>query len=327
MTLPASRATRMSINKDSPIYVAGHRGMVGSAVVAALERHGYHNLLVRSHPELDLTEQAPVREFFHAYRPAAVILAAARVGGIAANSSHPALFIRDNLLIQGNVIDAAQRSGVEKLVFLGSSCIYPRLAPQPIREEYLLTGPLEPTNEWYAVAKIAGIKLCQALRREFGFNAVCAMPTNLYGPGDNFDLESSHVLPALIRRFHDAKLRGDDRVVAWGSGAPRREFLHVADLADALVLLLERYDDEAIINVGCGEDITIRELCEIVMGVTGYGGRLEFDATRADGVPRKLLDVSRMTALGWQPRIPLRAGLEQLYAWYIANSRSARRGA
>jgi GDP-L-fucose synthase len=253
-----------------------------------------------------------------------VILAAARVGGIHANSAHPALFIGDNLAIQGNVIDAAYRAGVEKLVFLGSSCIYPRLAPQPIKEEYLLSGPLEPTNEWYAVAKIAGIKLCQAYRREFGFNAICAMPTNLYGPGDNFDLENSHVLPALIRRFHEAKLRGDPQVVAWGTGTPRREFLHVADLADAIVMLLERYDDESIINVGCGADVSIRELCEIVVAITGYEGRLEFDASRADGTPRKLLDVSRISALGWQPRISLRAGIEQVYAWFRANTQALR---
>ena len=298
--------------------------MVGSAVVAALERHGYGNLLVRPRAELDLTEQAAVHDFFRAHRPELVILAAARVGGILANSSHPAQFIRDNLLIQGNVIEAARRAGVQKLVFLGSSCIYPRLAPQPIREECLLTGPLEPTNEWYAVAKIAGIKLCQAYRREFGFNAICLMPTNLYGPGDNFDLENSHVLPALIRRFHEAKLRGDARVVAWGTGTPRREFLHVSDLAEAIVLLLERYDEESIINIGCGSDVTIKELCEIVMAVTGYEGRLEFDAAKSDGAPRKLLDVSRITALGWRPRIPLRAGIEQVYAWFRANTDSLR---
>jgi GDP-L-fucose synthase len=314
----------MSISKRSLIYVAGHLGMVGSAVVAALERHGYGNLLVRPRAELDLTEQAAVREFFDTERPEVVILAAARVGGILANSSHPAQFIRDNLLIQGNVIEAARRVGVQKLVFLGSSCIYPRLAPQPIREEYLLTGPLEPTNEWYAVAKIAGIKLCQAYRREFGFNAICLMPTNLYGPGDNFDLENSHVLPALIRRFHEAKLRGDERVIAWGTGSPRREFLHVFDLAAAVVLLLERYDEESIINVGCGEDVTIRELCEIVMAVTGYGGRLEFDASMSDGVPRKLLDVSKIAAFGWRPQISLRSGIEQVYAWFSANAHSLR---
>ena len=298
--------------------------MVGAAVVAALERGGYRNLLVRTHEQLDLKEQAAVRDYFREHRPQVVILAAARVGGIHANSAHPALFIGDNLAIQGNVVEAAYRAGVEKFVFLGSSCIYPRLAPQPIKEEYLLSGPLEPTNEWYAVAKIAGIKLCQAYRREFGFNAICAMPTNLYGPGDNFDLQNSHVLPALIRRFHEAKVRGDERVIAWGTGTPRREFLHVADLAEAIVLLLERYDDDSPINVGCGTDVSIRELCEIVMDVTGYRGRLEFDTTKPDGSPRKLLDVSRISALGWQARIPLRAGIEQVYAWYRANTESLR---
>ena len=314
----------MSLSKHSLIYVAGHQGMVGRAVTTALERSGYRNLIARTSAELDLREQAAVRTFFREHRPAAVILAAARVGGIQANSSRPALFMRDNLLIQGNVIDAAQQVGVQKLVFLGSSCIYPRSAPQPIKEEYLLTGPLEPTNEWYAVAKIAGIKMCQAYRREFGFNAICLMPTNLYGPGDNFDLESSHVLPALIRRFHEAKLRGDEQVVAWGTGTPRREFLHVADLAEAVVLLLERYDEEPIINVGCGEDVTIRELCETVMVVTGYAGRLTFDTGRPDGVPRKLLDVSRITALGWRPRVSLRSGIEQVYGWFRAHADSLR---
>ena len=314
----------MPLTKQSLIYVAGHRGMVGSAVLAALERNGYRNLLTRGHEQLDLTEQAAVRAFLREHRPQAVILAAARVGGIKANSAHPALFIRDNLAIQGNVIDEAYRAGVEKLVFLGSSCIYPRLAPQPIREEYLLSGPLEPTNEWYAVAKIAGIKQCQAYRREFGFNAICAMPTNLYGPGDNFDLENSHVLPALIRRFHEAKLRGEERVTAWGTGRPRREFLHVFDLAEAIVLLLERYDEEAIINVGCGADVSIRELCETVMAVTGYEGRLGFDATHPDGTPRKLLDVSRITAIGWRPQIALRSGIEQVYTWFRANAHTLR---
>jgi GDP-L-fucose synthase len=315
---------RVALTKQSLIYVAGHRGMVGAAVVAALQRGGYHNLLLRTREQLDLREQAAVRDYFRARRPQVVILAAARVGGIHANSTHPAPFIGDNLAIQSNVVDAACRAGVEKFVFLGSSCIYPRLAPQPIKEEYLLSGPLEPTNEWYAVAKIAGIKLCQAYRREFGFNAICAMPTNLYGPGDNFDLQNSHVLPALIRRFHEAKVRGDERVVAWGSGTPRREFLHVADLADALLMLLERYNDESIINVGCGTDVSIRELCEIVMEVTGYRGRLEFDTTKPDGAPRKLLDVSRISALGWQPRIALRSGIEQVYGWYRANTESLR---
>ncbi len=306
----------MAIAKDDLIYVAGHRGMVGAAICDALRRAGYQNLLLRTHAELDLTEQAAVRTFFGQERPAVVILAAARVGGINANNTHPALFIRDNLLIQSNVIEAAQRAGVRKLMFLGSSCIYPRLAPQPIKEEYLLTGPLEPTNEWYAIAKIAGIKMCQAYRREYGFNAICLMPTNLYGPGDNFDLESSHVLPALLRRFNEATERGDPRVVAWGSGTPRREFLHVFDLADAALLLLERYDEESIINVGCGEDVTIRELCETIMQVTGYTGRLEFDSSKPDGTPRKLLDISRLSALGWRPRISLREGVAQVYEWY-----------
>ena len=298
--------------------------MVGAALVAALQGHGYRNLLVRTHAQLDLTEQAAVRAFFQEHRPEAVLLAAARVGGIKANSAHPALFIRDNLLIQGNVIDAARDAAVKKLVFLGSSCIYPRLSPQPIKEEYLLSGPLEPTNEWYAVAKIAGIKLCQAYRREFNFSAICAMPTNLYGPGDNFDLDNSHVVPALIRRFHEAKVRGDERVIAWGTGKPRREFLHVADLAEAIVLLLERYDEESIINVGCGTDVTVKELCETVRAVVGYEGRLEFDATKPDGTPRKLLDVSKISALGWRPRIALPAGIEQVYDWFRQNAASLR---
>jgi GDP-L-fucose synthase len=315
----------MAIPKDALIYVAGHRGMVGSAICGALRRAGYHNLLLRSHAQLDLTEQAPVRAFFAEQRPAVVILAAARVGGINANNSYPALFIRDNLQIQTNVIEAAQRSGVRKLMFLGSSCIYPRLAPQPIKEEYLLTGPLEPTNEWYAIAKIAGIKMCQAYRREYGFNAICLMPTNLYGPGDNFDLESSHVLPALLRRFHEARQRGDPEVTAWGSGTPRREFLHVFDLADAALLLLERYDEEAIVNVGCGQDVTIRELCETIMQVTGYAGRLEFDTSKPDGTPRKLLDVSKLTQLGWRPKISLREGVQQVYDWYRSQAAPPRR--
>jgi GDP-L-fucose synthase len=313
----------MAIPKDALVYVAGHRGMVGSAICAALRRAGYQNLLLRTHAELDLTEQAAVRAFFSEQRPAVVILAAARVGGINANNSHPALFIRDNLLIQSNVIEAAQRSGVRKLMFLGSSCIYPRLAPQPIKEEYLLTGALEPTNQWYAIAKIAGIKMCQAYRREYGFNAISLMPTNLYGPGDNFDLESSHVLPALLRRFHEATERGDPEVIAWGTGTPRREFLHVFDLADAALLLLERYDEESIINVGCGEDVTIRELCETIIEVTGYGGRLEFDSSKPDGTPRKLLDVSRLTALGWRPRISLREGVQQVYDWYRSHAQAS----
>jgi GDP-L-fucose synthase len=251
-------------------------------------------------------------------------MAAARVGGIHANNSRPALFIRDNLLIQDNVIDAAHRSGVAKFVFLGSSCIYPKLAPQPIKEEYLLTGPLEPTNEWYAIAKIAGVKMCQAYRREFGFNAISLMPTNLYGPGDNFDLQNSHVLPALIRRFHEAKVRGDQSVTVWGTGTPRREFLHVDDLADAVMYLLQSYDAEPIVNIGWGQDVTIRELAELVMSAVGYNGRLIFDSTKPDGTPRKLLDVSRLTELGWHAKIPLKNGIERTYTWFKEHSADAR---
>jgi GDP-L-fucose synthase len=314
----------MQLHQDSRIYVAGHRGLVGAAVLRALQQQGYRNLLYRTHQELDLTEQAAVREFFDRERPAAVIMAAARVGGIHANNTRPALFIRDNLVIQDNVIDAAYRAGVAKFVFLGSSCIYPKLAPQPIKEEYLLTGPLEPTNEWYAVAKIAGVKMCQAYRREFGFNAISLMPTNLYGPGDNFELQNSHVLPALIRRFHEAKLRGDETLSIWGTGTPRREFLHVDDLADAVVYLLKTYEGESIVNIGWGEDVTIRELAELVMATSGYQGRLEFDASKPDGTPRKLLDTTRLTALGWRPKIALEAGIASTYAWFREHVAEAR---
>ena len=251
-------------------------------------------------------------------------MAAARVGGIQANNSHPALFIRDNLLMQDNVIDSAYRSGVGKFVFLGSSCIYPKLAPQPIKEDYLLTGPLEPTNEWYAIAKIAGVKMCQAFRREYGFRAISLMPTNLYGPGDNFDLQSSHVLPALIRRFHDAKMRGDASVTVWGTGTPRREFLHVDDLADAVLYLLHHYDAEPIVNIGWGEDVTIKELAELILSVIDYTGRLNFDTTKPDGTPRKLLDVTRLTELGWRPKISLKRGIEDTYAWFTEHLSEAR---
>lgn len=314
----------MKLTRDSRIYVAGHRGLVGSAVVRSLKSYGFGNLIVRSHTELDLTEQGAVRKFFDEARPQAVIMAAARVGGIHANNSHPAGFLRDNLLIQDNVIDAAYKSGVEKFLFLGSSCIYPKLAPQPIKEDYLLTGPLEPTNEWYAIAKIAGIKMCQAYRREFGFNAISVMPTNLYGPGDNFDLQSSHVLPALIRKFHEAKSRNDKTVEIWGTGTPRREFLHVDDLADAVLYLLQNYDAEPIVNVGWGEDLTIRELAETVMSAIGYSGSLTFDHSKPDGTPRKLLDVSRLHSLGWRPRISLQTGIESTYAWFKGHAANAR---
>ena len=314
----------MQLTPETRIYVAGHRGLVGAATVRALQRQGYRNLLLRTRQELDLTDQGTVREFFDRERPAAVIMAAARVGGINANNSHPALFIRDNLLIQDNVIDAAYRSGVAKFVFLGSSCVYPKLAAQPIKEEYLLSGPLEPTNEWYAVAKIAGIKMCQAYRREFGFNAISLMPTNLYGPGDNFDLQDSHVLPALIRRFHEAKQRGDETLSVWGSGTPRREFLHVDDMADAVVYLLKNYEDESIVNIGWGEDVTIRELAEAIMAASGFKGRLVFDSSKPDGTPRKLLDTTRMTALGWRPKISLKEGIESTYAWFREHIAEAR---
>jgi len=314
----------VSITKRSKIYVAGHQGLVGSALLRALQSRGYERILLRSRAELDLTRQEAVQAFFERERPDAVILAAARVGGIHANNSRPGEFIRDNLLIQDHVIDAAQRSGVEKFVFLGSSCIYPKLAEQPICEESLLSGPLEPTNEWYAIAKIAGVKLCQALRREYGFNAICLMPTNLYGPGDNFDLQQAHVLPALLRRIHEAKRSGSASVSVWGSGAPRREFLHVDDLADAVLYLLHEYDGEPIVNIGWGKDISILELAELLVSVIDYNGELLFDTTKPDGTPRKLLDVGRLTALGWAPTIALREGIQSTYTWFVEHLGEAR---
>jgi len=313
------------MQKDARIFVAGHNGLVGSAVVRNLQGRGYGNLLLRSRRELDLADAPAVARFFAESRPEYVIDAAAKVGGIHANNSYPAEFIRDNLVIQDNLIDQAWRNGVRKFVFLGSSCIYPKLAPQPIREEYLLTGALEPTNEWYAVAKIAGIKMCQAYRRQYGFDAICLMPTNLYGPGDNFNLENSHVLPALIRKFHDAKLAGAASVSVWGTGTPRREFLHVDDMADATAFLLENYSDEAIVNVGVGSDVSIRELAELVGQAVGFGGRLEFDSSKPDGTPRKLLDVSRLQALGWQARISLEQGIRGTYAWFLQHQADFRK--
>ncbi|KDA53100.1 GDP-L-fucose synthase [Thermoanaerobaculum aquaticum] len=305
--------------KDAKIYVAGHRGLVGSALVRALQARSYRNLILLTRQQLDLTDQQAVERFFSEQRPEFVFLAAAKVGGILANSTFPADFIRNNLQVQTNVIDAAYRHGVKKLLFLGSSCIYPRLAPQPIKEEYLLTGPLETTNEAYAIAKIAGIKMCQAYRRQYGFNAISLMPTNLYGPGDNFDLTSSHVLPALIRKFHDGKVQGASEVVVWGTGKPRREFLHVDDLADAALFLMEQYDSEEIINVGSGTDISIAELAEMVANVVGFKGKIVFDHSKPDGTPRKLLDVSKLYGLGWRPKIPLEAGIAATYRWFLEN--------
>jgi GDP-L-fucose synthase len=309
---------------DARIYVAGHRGLVGSAVVRRLVAEGYTNVLQVGREGLDLRDQAGVRSFFQRERPAAVVLAAAKVGGIAANRAYPAEFIRDNLLIQANVIDAALAAGVEKFVFLGSSCIYPKFASQPMTEDQLLAGPLEPTNEWYAVAKIAGIKMVQAYRLQYGFRGISLMPTNLYGPGDSFDLENAHVLPALMRRFHEAKVRGDAEVTVWGSGSPRREFLHVDDLANAVVFLMEQYDDEDIVNVGVGKDISIRELAELIREIVGYAGGLRFDTSKPDGTPRKLLDVSRINALGWRAQVGLREGITATYQWFLEHQADLR---
>jgi GDP-L-fucose synthase len=307
------------VNRHSVIYVAGHTGLAGSAIYRALKRAGYSNVIGETHRRLDLTQSRAVDRFFDQSRPQVVILAAAKVGGILANLNEPADFIRDNLLIQTSVIDAAQRYGAAKFIFLGSSCIYPRLAPQPMREEYLFTGALEPTNDAYAIAKLAGIKMCQAYRRQHGFDAVSILPTNLYGPQDNFSDLGSHVIPGLIRRMHDAKQAGADEFAVWGSGAPRREFLHSDDFAAAVVTVMEKYSDEAPINVGSGEDVSIAELASQVREVVGLGAPLAFDTSKPDGMPRKLLDVSRIRALDWQPGIPLHEGLEQTYGWYCAN--------
>ena len=308
------------MNKDARVFVAGHRGLVGSAIVRRLQGAGFNHLLLRTHAELNLRDAAAVDRFFAAERVDYVFLAAAKVGGIRANDAYPADFLRDNLQIQTHVIDAAWRNGVQKLLFLGSSCIYPKLAPQPIREESLLTGPLEPTNEWYAIAKIAGLKLCQAYRRQHGFNAIAAMPTNLYGPGDNFDLETSHVLPALIHRFHDAKVAGAPSVTLWGSGVALREFLYSDDLADASLFLLDNYHEPGPINVGFGEDITVKDLAVVVAGIVGYEGRIEWDTSKPDGTPRKILDSSRIRGLGWTPTTHLTEGIRRTYDWFLANS-------
>jgi len=315
------------MNKVSRIFIAGHRGLVGSAIHRRLQSDACTNILTRTRAQLDLRNQAGVEEFFRSERPEYVFLAAAKVGGIYANSTYPADFLRDNLQIQSNVIDSAYRHGTKKLLFLGSSCIYPKLAPQPMSEDSLLTGPLEPTNEWYAIAKIAGLKMCQAYRRQYAFNAISVMPTNLYGPGDNFDLQNSHVLPALIRKFHDAKGGREAKVIVWGTGTPRREFLHVDDLADACLFLMEGYDSEELINVGWGEDISIRDLALLIRDVVGYTGAIEFDASKPDGTPRKLLDVGRLRSRGWAPRISLRAGIESAYRWFLDAGSAIRSGA
>jgi GDP-L-fucose synthase len=312
------------VETSSRIFIAGHRGLVGSAIERRCRALGYTNLLLASRSELDLRNQRAVEDFFAERKPEYVFLAAARVGGIHANNSMPAEFIRDNLLIESNVIDSAWKHGTRKLLFLGSSCIYPKLAPQPLREEYLLTGALEPTNEWYAIAKLAGIKLCQAYRRQYGFDAISALPTNLYGPNDNFDLETSHVLPALIRKVADARASGASTVALWGTGTPRREFLYVEDLADACVFLMKRYSEEAPINIGCGKDIAILDLAVRIARVVGFQGRFELDPSRPDGTPRKLLDVSRINALGWHASTDLDRGLAA--TWDAYRKRQASKG-
>ncbi len=305
------------MNKDSKIYVAGHRGLVGSAIVRNLEERGYTNIIYRTHKELDLTRQVEVEKFFEDEKPEYVFLAAAKVGGIHANNTRPAEFIYDNLMIESNIIHSAYKYGVKKLLFLGSSCIYPKFANQPIKEEYLLTGELEPTNEAYAIAKITGIELCKFYRRQYGCDFISAMPTNLYGINDNFDLETSHVLPALIRKFHEAKINNQEEVVMWGTGKPLREFMYVDDLADALVHLMLNYSDEIHVNMGTGKDLSIGELAQIVKEVVGYEGKIVNDLSKPDGTPRKLLDISRLEATGWKYKTELREGIEKVYKWYL----------
>jgi len=309
----------LSMQKSEKIFVAGHRGMVGSALIRGLETAGFSKLLKRDRSELDLGDSEAVTKFFCNEKPELVIFAAAKVGGIKANNEQPVEFLLENLRVQNNVIAAAHESGVRKLLFLGSSCIYPKLAPQPIPESALLNGPLEPTNEAYAIAKIAGVKLCQAFSREYGANFISAMPTNLYGPNDNFDLETSHVLAALLRKAYEAKKSSARELVVWGTGTPRREFLHVDDCASACLFLLEKYDSPEIINVGCGEDISIHELAELICDVVGFDGELSWDKTKPDGTPRKLLDLSKLRGLGWTPTIPLRDGIAQTYEWFLKN--------
>ena len=314
------------MEKNARIYVAGHRGLVGSAILKELRRQGFASAFGRARSELDLLDSVAVTEFFDKERPEFVFLAAARVGGIKANDTYPATFLYENLQIQNNVLHAAYRFEVKKLLFLGSSCIYPRLAPQPMREEHILTGPLEQTNEWYAIAKIAGIKMCQAYRRQHGCNFIAAMPTNMYGPNDNFDLESSHVIPAVIRRFHEAKTRSAPEVVCWGTGTPRREFLFSEDLARACLFLIQNYDEEQFINVGFGSDVTIKELAELTARIVGFRGSIRWDTSMPDGTPRKLLDSSRLTALGWKPSVSLEAGLKLTYDAFLRGEAAHRTG-
>lgn len=311
-----SKTKNSVVPKDAKIYIAGHRGLVGSAIVRALEKEGYKNLILKTSSELDLRNQQAVNDFYAEEKPEYVYLAAAKVGGILANDTYPAEFIYDNLMIETNLIHGAYLSGVKKLLFLGSTCIYPKECPQPIKEEYLLTGTLEPTNEWYAVAKIAGIKMCQAYRKQYGCNFISAMPTNLYGPGDNFDLESSHVLPALIRKFHEAAKASESEVVIWGSGKPKREFLYVDDCSDACVFLMENYNGEEIVNIGSGKDIGISELSQLIKSVIGFDGDIVNDLTKPDGTMRKLIDVDKLKKLGWEPSYSLQEGLSLTYAWY-----------
>ncbi|CAL0328319.1 unnamed protein product [Lupinus luteus] len=306
-------------DKSAKVFVAGHRGLVGSAIVQKLKQHGFKNLILRSHAELDLTRQSDVEAFFASEKPDFVIVAAAKVGGIHANNTYPADFIAINLQIQTNVIDSAYRNGTKKLLFLGSSCIYPKFAPQPIPEDALLTGPLEPTNEWYAIAKIAGIKMCQAYRIQYKWDAISGMPTNLYGPNDNFHPENSHVLPALMRRFHEAKVNKAQEVVVWGTGSPLREFLHVEDLADAVVFMMEKFGGLEHLNVGSGKEVSIKELAELMKEVVGFEGDLVWDTTKPDGTPRKLMDSSKLGGLGWTPKITLKDGLVDTYKWYLEN--------
>ncbi len=312
------------MEKHARIYVAGHRGLVGSAIVRALEKWGATNLITRTKSQLDLTNQAATQAFFEEARPEYVFLAAAKVGGIQANNIYRADFIAENLAIQNNAIGSAHAAGVKKLVFLGSSCIYPKLAPQPIKEEYLLTGALEPTNEPYAIAKIAGLKMVESYSRQYGMRGISLMPTNLYGPGDNFDLQNSHVLPALMRKFHEAKLSGAAQVTVWGTGSPKREFLHVDDLADACLFLMQNYESPDLVNVGTGQDLTIRELAETIKDIVGFQGELVFDKSKPDGTPRKLLDVSKLAALGWKARISLEEGIRQTYQWFLQSGSHAR---